>query len=79
MSENSKPTQCKRLLNYLMNHSEGVTQIEALNSLGILRLASRITELKGQGYPIYSEWQKVKNRYGEVANIKRYKLMREEL
>jgi hypothetical protein len=48
-----------------------ITQLEALN-LGVMRLASRISDLKKQGYPIISEVETVKNRFEETCRIKRY-------
>lgn len=38
---NTNPTQCYRLIDYFATHENGITQVEALNELGILRLASR--------------------------------------
>ena len=37
--------------------------------LGILRLASRISELKKAGVPIRRDWAKVTNRHGETCNV----------
>lgn len=54
--------------------AERVLRLEALNDLGVMRLASRISDLKKQGYPIASEIEAVKNRYGENCYIKRYRL-----
>lgn len=71
--KNSRPTQCQRLLAYMDSHND-VTQIEALNELGILRLASRISELKTQGYQITKANKKVKNRFGESCTIAAYSL-----
>ena len=70
---NSNPTQCQRILDYMCEHG-GVTQFEALNSLGVMRLASRISELRRNGHPITSEMVKVENRYGETCRVKRYSL-----
>ena len=42
--------------------------------LGILRLASRISELKKAGVPIKRDWAKVTNRLGETSNVLRYSL-----
>jgi hypothetical protein len=64
-------TQNKRLLYYLHTH-DGVTQLEALNELGIFRLASRISDLRRQGEDISSEMVTVNNRFGEKVRIKRY-------
>ena len=48
--------------------------MEALNDLGCMRLASRISDLKKLGYPITSKVEAVKNRYGENCYIKRYSM-----
>jgi hypothetical protein len=73
MSEHSKPTQNQRVLDY-MAETGGITQLEALNELGVMRLASRISDLRKRGYRITSEMLPVKNRYGEKCHIKRYKM-----
>lgn len=64
-------TQNKRLLYYLHTHG-GIMQLEAINELGILRLASRINDLKRQGEDISSEMVTVNNRFGEKIKVKRY-------
>ena len=70
---NSNPTQCERIIDYMHEHG-GITQFEALNELGVMRLASRISELRRNGYEITSKMVKVKNRYGEACRVKRYSL-----
>ena len=45
-------TQNGRLLNYLETHSNGITQLESFNTLGIARLSERIRELEALGYRI---------------------------
>ena len=42
--------------------------------LGILRLASRISELKKAGVPIRRDWAKVTNRHGATCNVLRHSL-----
>ena len=69
----SKPTQNERILDYIEQFGS-ITQIEALQDLGIMRLASRVSDLKKQGYNIISKTEAVKNRYGESCHIKRYSL-----
>lgn len=69
--ENSKPKQTERVLNYIREFG-GITQYEALRDLGVMRLASRISELRRQGHNITSKYEAVKNRYGETSHIKRY-------
>ena len=76
MSGNSRPTQCERLIEYMQRHPiNGVTQIDALNELGILRLASRISELRSDGYVIEKEMISVKNKFGEKCFVARYRLV----
>lgn len=69
-----KATQAERVLDYIATFGS-ITQLEALNDLGVMRLASRISDLKKQGYPITSNIETVKNRYGENCYIKRYSIM----
>ena len=68
-----KPTQAERVLDYLDTFGS-ITQLEALRDLGIMRLASRISDLKKQGYPITREIEMVKNRYGERSHVMRYSM-----
>lgn len=70
----SKATQAQRVLDY-MDTFGSITQLEALKDLGVMRLASRISDLKKQGYPITSDVVAVKNRFDEDCYIKRYKLV----
>lgn len=71
----SKATQCQRVVDY-MNEFGGITQLEALNELGVMRLASRISDLRRNGVPIRSESHSVTNRFGETCRIKRYSIMK---
>lgn len=68
-----KELQTARLLRYMKGLPKGVgiTQKEAINDLGIYRLASRICDLKQMGVPVESRFKKVKTRYGET-NVKEY-------
>lgn len=72
----SKATQAQRVLDYLDEYGS-ITQIEAFRDLGVMRLASRISDLKKMGYPITSKVETVKNRWGENCYIKRYSLWEE--
>lgn len=78
MSElHSRPTQCERILHYM--HTFGsITTREAVNDLGVMRLASRISELKKDGYKIEGQMEAVKNRFGEDCHVKRYRLKEEK-
>lgn len=67
----SKAKQTDRVLDYIREFGS-ITQLEALQDLGVMRLASRVSDLKRQGYPIEGRIEAVKNRYGEKCYIKRY-------
>ena len=69
----ARATQTERVLEYIEEYGS-ITQLEALQQIGCMRLASRISDLKKMGYPITSKVEAVKNRYGENCYIKRYSL-----
>jgi K+-sensing histidine kinase KdpD len=69
----SKPTQNERILNYIEEFGS-ITQLYALRDLGVMRLASRISDLRRKGYNIVSKTEAVKNRHEEICHIKRYSL-----
>lgn len=69
----SKATQAERVLGYIEKFGS-ITQYEALQDLGVMRLASRISDLKKLGYPIKGEIVTVKNRFDEDCYVKRYSL-----
>ena len=71
---NSNPTQNQRIIDYMHVHGS-ITQLEALRELGIMRLASRISDLRRNGYSIESKMVCVENRYGEKCRIKSYRMM----
>lgn len=73
MSENTKPTQSERVKRYMEDYGS-ITQLEAIKDIGVMRLAARIGELKKTGVPIESSFEKVKNRYDEEVQIKRYSI-----
>lgn len=70
-------TQNEKVLNY-MEKFGSITQLEALSDLGIMRLASRISDLKKQDYKIKKEMVKSKNRFGENVQFARYSLEESE-
>lgn len=51
-----------------------ITQYEAMRDLGVMRLASRVSELRKMGIPIEDTMIPVKNRFGETCYIKQYRL-----
>lgn len=69
----SKPTQNERILKYIAEFGS-ITQLDALRDLGVMRLASRISDLRSKGHNIISKTEAVKNRYGETTRISVYML-----
>jgi hypothetical protein len=61
-----------------MNQFGSIPTLEAFKDLGVARLASRIHDLKSMGYNITSEIKSSKNRFGEDAHFKVYRLAEEE-
>lgn len=72
-----KITQCDRILRHLRDHGS-ITSFEAISEYGILRLASRINDLKRKGHNIISEIKHGKNRYEEPVHYSVYKLTEEK-
>ena len=67
-------TQNARLLAYLEIHPEGITQLEAFNTLGCCRLSERIRELERLGMNISHVPVEVPTRDGKTAHVVRYVL-----
>jgi len=65
--------QCERIMSFIVLNGS-ITQKDAMNDLGVYRLASRIADLKREGYNIQKEMTEVINRYGEKCHIARYSL-----
>lgn len=70
-------TQNEKVLDY-MKRFGAITQLEALSDLGIMRLASRISDLKKRDYKIKKEMVKSKNRFGDTVQFARYSLEKSE-
>ena len=68
-----KATQCELILEY-MKQFGSINPLEALHDIGCFRLASRISDLRKQGYPIISERVNYKNRLGEAKYFNEYRL-----
>jgi esterase/lipase superfamily enzyme len=61
------------ILQYIKDFGS-ITSYEAYIDLGITQLATRIKELKEEGYSFNYEWISKKNRYGKSVAFKKYKL-----
>ena len=66
-------TQNDRILRHLQDYGS-ISSMEAVREYGIMRLASRISDLKKAGIPIYREMVTGKNRYGENTSYARYSI-----
>lgn len=66
-------TQCDRILRHLKDYGS-ITSMEAMQEYGIMRLASRINDLRRSGVAIQSETVTGKNRYGEATHYAIYRL-----
>ena len=73
MKVEHKPSQNQRILDYIEQFGS-ITQLDAMKDLGVMRLASRVSDLKRLGYPITSTIETVENRFGEKVHIKRYRM-----
>ena len=69
--------QCDRIIRHLMDYGS-ISSVEAMQEYGIMRLASRISDLKKAGIPIRREMVSGKNRYGETTSYARYSLNQTE-
>lgn len=69
-----KITQRDRVINYIREFGS-IPSWEAYKDLGITQLATRIKELKEQGYEFKTEWESSTNRFGEKTDYKRYYLV----
>ena len=68
-----KKTQNQMILDYISEFGS-ITPLDAIRDLGVMRLASRISDLKRQGYAVVSMPETVMTRYGKKSNIKRYSI-----
>lgn len=70
-------TQCERIIRHLRDFGT-ITHMEAEQEYGIMRLASRINDLRKRGYDIITETATGKNRYGEPTRWAVYRLAAED-
>ena len=65
-------TQNQKIQEHLEKYGS-ITALEAMSNYGIMRLASRMSDLKRSGYKFTTNRIKVCNRYGEEVFICEYK------
>ncbi len=66
-------TQTELVLEYLRRYNS-ITALDAMRDLGIMRLASRITDLRREGHSVTRTMVEVKNRFGKKTRIACYAL-----
>lgn len=66
-------TQCEQIIRH-MEECGTITSWEAMQEYGVMRLASRISDLKKAGIPIHREMVSQKNRYGDMVTFARYSI-----
>lgn len=66
-------TQNERIIRHLKDYGS-ISSMEAVKEYGIMRLSSRISDLKKTGIPIRREMVSSKNRYGEPTSYARYSI-----
>ena len=68
-----KATQCDLVLAFMAENGS-ITPVKALDELGCMRLASRISDLKRMGHSIRKEMVEKKNRFGDTVRFARYSI-----
>ena len=68
-----KQTHEKMILQYMRKHGS-ITAMDAIRDFGCMRLASRISDLRWDGYDIETVMENGKNRQGETVRYARYYL-----
>ena len=66
-------TQKEMILQHLKKFGS-ITQKDAMDNYGIMRLGARVYDLKGEGYPISKEMECGTNRFGRAVAYARYLL-----
>lgn len=56
----------------ILEDGRSLNPLDAFKDVGTMKLASRISELIQEGYPIKKEWMEVTNRFGETVKVMKY-------
>lgn len=65
--------QTEKILRHIEDYGS-ITQMDAIRDYGIMRLASRVNDLRRDGVPIVTEREEGRNRYGEKCHWARYRM-----
>lgn len=70
-------TQAQRIEEYI-NEFGSITPLDAFRDLGITKLATRVSEMKRDGYRFHQEYKMSKNRFGEPVYYMEYSWVEED-
>lgn len=76
MAKKKKPTQREKVLRYIREFGK-ITSWDAYSQLGVTQLATRIFELKQDGYCFKKTRVHTKNRFEEPTHYDEYRLLEE--
>lgn len=71
-----KLKQTELIIRHMRDYGS-ISSLTAMQEYGIMRLASRISDLREQGYDIVAETKTGRNRYGESIHYAVYRLKEE--
>lgn len=74
MDINTKASQCKKIIEFVEKHGH-INPLEAINCLGVMRLAARISDLEKTGIRFEHTLTKGTNRDGQMVRYMEYKMV----
>jgi len=77
MKKHKALTQKDKIIAYIKKYGS-ITPLDALREFSCMRLATRIFELKEDGYDIVTKIEKSKNKSGEPVHYARYYLQEDK-
>lgn len=72
----NKNTQVQKIVAYCRAHNNQITAKEAYIYLGIMRLASRVSDMNRMGYWVKSELITVENADGSKSRVALYTILK---
>lgn len=74
----SSLSQCKMILDSLLSGTK-LTQLDAYDQFGCVRLPARINDLRNNGHIINTEMVTRKNRFGKSSTFAEYSISNQQL
>ena len=75
--QRARMTQHKRIMRHLYEHGT-LTSMEAISLYGIMKLSTRVSELRARGEQIETVMCKGLNRYGDPVRYAEYRMKERE-